>query len=583
MKYWYEQPLDVWREHEKTGDMFIPHSVYVNMLADAEFECPDRITVINEYGGFSIEPNTEEENRTGDGLHQRGVVICAGGRLLPGAYVTIKLLREFGCDLPVEIWHLGKEEVPDIWRTIFENDFNDSAPNPKSVMFRNAHEYMKIHLVASLSGWQLKCYSMIFSQFEQVLFLDADNHPTKDPTYLFDSNEFIDTGAVFWPDRVPHEADHPLWDIFQVPYREEPAHETGQMLIDKKRCWHALQIAMHCNEFADFHYRYSHGDTALLRFSFHKLNQPFTMIPHRLIEVPVDRKVEDLKTLEGTAYMRVPGDIRACFLQRDFVGDVIFQHRSGGGGAQVAFALKDNIKIQHFQHEDLCLKILAEIPDKLENIPFWERMSLLHPEKISPHRKDAMKAMFDWMGKKSLTIVETGTMRQRDNWHNDGGFTWWFGAYVRANAAASIETGKGNGGIFITVDNDPEAIELSKELNAEHSADIIKYPYAIDYVIEDSVSFLRGIRAEYLTRDIRCINVLILDSFDYDAGKEKQAQAHNLNEVIAALPHMADNSIIVIDDCALQGGGKGGLSVPYLEGIGWAVIHSSYMVILEKK
>src|SRR5205085_2739777 len=51
---------------------------------------------------------------------KRGIVICAGGpRYLPCAWVCIKMLRHVGCELPIEIWHLGPAELPDEMRAQF--------------------------------------------------------------------------------------------------------------------------------------------------------------------------------------------------------------------------------------------------------------------------------------------------------------------------------------------------------------------------------------------------------------------------------------------------------------------------------
>ena len=36
---------------------------------------------------------------------------------------------------------------------------------------------------------------MFYSSFDQVLLLDADNFVGRDPTYLFDTPEFIETGS----------------------------------------------------------------------------------------------------------------------------------------------------------------------------------------------------------------------------------------------------------------------------------------------------------------------------------------------------------------------------------------------------
>ena len=43
----------------------------------------------------------------------RGIVICGGGaKYFPCVYVLVRLLRHLRCRLPVEVWHLGAEEMP---------------------------------------------------------------------------------------------------------------------------------------------------------------------------------------------------------------------------------------------------------------------------------------------------------------------------------------------------------------------------------------------------------------------------------------------------------------------------------------
>ena len=42
----------------------------------------------------------------------RGIVICGGGeRFYPSVYVVVRLLRHLGCGLPIEVWHLGVDEM----------------------------------------------------------------------------------------------------------------------------------------------------------------------------------------------------------------------------------------------------------------------------------------------------------------------------------------------------------------------------------------------------------------------------------------------------------------------------------------
>ncbi len=42
-------------------------------------------------------------------------------------------------------------------------------------------------------------FAILHSSFEEVLFLDADNTPVRDPSLLFNYDEFR-KGDLFWPD-----------------------------------------------------------------------------------------------------------------------------------------------------------------------------------------------------------------------------------------------------------------------------------------------------------------------------------------------------------------------------------------------
>ncbi|POM80295.1 Hypothetical protein PHPALM_1884 [Phytophthora palmivora] len=50
------------------------------------------------------------------------------------------------------------------------------------------------------SKFHAKPYAIYHSRFESVLWLDSDNIPVRDPTYLFEAPEFVKHGAIFWPD-----------------------------------------------------------------------------------------------------------------------------------------------------------------------------------------------------------------------------------------------------------------------------------------------------------------------------------------------------------------------------------------------
>jgi hypothetical protein len=230
------------------------------------------------------------------GFDGRGIVICGGGlQYFTCAWVCINMLRRWGCDLPIQLWYLGSQEMTACMELLLK---------PLRVECIDGLEVRKKYPARILNGWELKAYAIIHSPFKEVMLLDADNVPIVDTTVLFDSIHFKKAGAIFWPDFGRLGIDHPIWSICGVAYRDEPEFETGQIVVDKERCWDALCLSMWYNEHSDFFYSYILGDKETFHLAFHKLNRPFAMI-----ETPID-------ALEDT------------MCQHDFLGRRIFQHRN---------------------------------------------------------------------------------------------------------------------------------------------------------------------------------------------------------------------------------------------------------------
>ena len=259
----------------------------------------------------------------------RGIVICAGGvPYFTCAWVCIRMLRHLGCLLPIELWHLGPKEMsPDMTGLVRD----------LGVTCVDAVEVRKTHPVRILNGWEVKPFAIIHSRFTEVLCLDADNVPVVNPEFLFQTPEYASTGAIFWPDYGRLDSTRSIWAICEVSYRDEPEFESGQMVLDKRRSWKALQLTMHYNEYSDFYYQHIYGDKETFHMAWRRLGQPYAM-PSRGIE-------------------GLPG----VMCQHDFSGRRIFQHRN------LAKWHRDpirNPRIKGFLHEDECIEFLRELADK---------------------------------------------------------------------------------------------------------------------------------------------------------------------------------------------------------------------------
>lgn len=230
------------------------------------------------------------------GAHGRGVVICGGGaRYFTNAWVCINMLRRLECTSPIELWFLDSEE--------FDPQM-EALVTPLGVKCVNAEGLRARHPVRHLGGWGLKPYAILHCAFKEVLLLDADNVPVVNPEFLFETPQFKETGAIFWPDRGRLAAGEHIWGICGVSYQDEPEFESGQIVVDKQRCWRPLQLALWYNQNSDFFYDYIYGDKDTFHLAFRKLDQPYAM-PDK-----------GLHLLQNT------------FCQHDFQGRRIFQHRN---------------------------------------------------------------------------------------------------------------------------------------------------------------------------------------------------------------------------------------------------------------
>jgi alpha 1,2-mannosyltransferase len=231
----------------------------------------------------------------------RGIVICAGGvRFLTCAYVNIQMLRKHGCTLPIEIWHLDQE---------ISKEFQQ-ALKTLNVVCRNVREATGL----KLQTFQTKSYAILHSEFREVLFLDADNICARDPSFLFDQPEYKKHGAVFWPDYWRTEGGNPIWELTGVTPDLSYEQDSGQILVDKSRCWKELSLACHYNHQAEFYYQLLNGDKDTFKFAWLALRTPFILMHHEVGQC---------------GYLTPEGKyIGTTMVQHDFDGNILFLHRN---------------------------------------------------------------------------------------------------------------------------------------------------------------------------------------------------------------------------------------------------------------
>ena len=186
------------------------------------------------------------------GAPKRGIVTVAGGYHFPIFFVSLRMLRRTGSTLPVEVF-LPSEE--DYEKEICEEVLPQY--NAKCVTLTSIFDYGDgTHKPnKDVVKFQYKIFSILFSSFEEILFLDSDSFPIENPDPLFDSEPFRETGMITWPD-VWAISTSPLFYLItsQTPPRvsERASMESGQLLISKKKHHQTLILASYYNYHGPF-------------------------------------------------------------------------------------------------------------------------------------------------------------------------------------------------------------------------------------------------------------------------------------------------------------------------------------------
>lgn len=203
-----------------------------------------------------------------DGQYRgKGIVLVGGGpAYFPSLYVAVRATRHVGWNLPIQVWYLGREnEMTSRHQALLE---------ALGVECVDADAVRATHPCRILNGWELKAFAALHSPFEEVLFLDADCYPVRDPGLLWEDNDYRQTGAVFWPDL---DNGPPLdWRPFGIDPPGRRSIESGQFLINKRLCWRPLQLAWWYNDHSDWSYLHGYGDKHTFEVAWAKCGQLYS-------------------------------------------------------------------------------------------------------------------------------------------------------------------------------------------------------------------------------------------------------------------------------------------------------------------
>lgn len=183
----------------------------------------------------------------------RGIVTVAGGHYFPPVLLSIRMLRaRTNSTLPIQVFLSSLSEYEPLM-------CEEVLPLYNAECFI-VSDFLRRDTPFAVRSYQLKVLAILFSRFEEVVYMDADCIALHDPEELLDKEPYTSTGFVNWPDFWIATEDRVFYEIAgmaEYPGGLPPrSTESGQMLLDKRRHPDTLVLAAYYNIFGPrFYYQ----------------------------------------------------------------------------------------------------------------------------------------------------------------------------------------------------------------------------------------------------------------------------------------------------------------------------------------
>jgi alpha 1,2-mannosyltransferase len=191
----------------------------------------------------------------------RGIVTTVYDREFPSAWVMLSELARLKVTLPIEAFHSAGE---------LSQRFAALLPSlGLNLTLRTFPE--------PVGGYATKPIAIWRSSFQEVLWLDCDCFPLRDPAFLFDDPEYGAKGSLFWRDvsgtsrAITWHPSSKVWPLYNVPPNDAEEFESGQLLIDKAKRWAELGLTLHFNANQAVYGSVVMGDKDMFRLAWQNL------------------------------------------------------------------------------------------------------------------------------------------------------------------------------------------------------------------------------------------------------------------------------------------------------------------------
>ena len=199
----------------------------------------------------------------------KGIVFTGGSKHVPILQVATNNIRSLGCELPIEIWYNGPQDMSPENIALLQR-LPKVSPRDLSNYIGDTGEI----------GWQLKPFAALLSNFSQVILADSDVLFFQSPDVFFESELYKSFGSLLFRDRSVEygkwgygpgaksilndllDGNPPYYTNSRVLQSKSAMEiDSGVVVINKNRNLHALLLTCRMNlpPFKDDLYSKSYG------------------------------------------------------------------------------------------------------------------------------------------------------------------------------------------------------------------------------------------------------------------------------------------------------------------------------------
>ncbi|KDO19208.1 hypothetical protein SPRG_15651 [Saprolegnia parasitica CBS 223.65] len=131
----------------------------------------------------------------------RGIVLCLHDHVVPMGASLLQELRALGNYDPVQVYHCLPNELATVSRDLLASDPLVEIIDVCSLLLTTPL-FPSSASIREFQGFWLKPLALLFSSFDQVMLLDADDIFLENPSTLWASPSYTETGTLFFYDRV---------------------------------------------------------------------------------------------------------------------------------------------------------------------------------------------------------------------------------------------------------------------------------------------------------------------------------------------------------------------------------------------